>query len=107
MKQIKLAFVILGLGVVVLVALIQLTAPSSVPVEKRAIVMANTLTQSLDGHRRYLTLKLDDEPSFRLSVPATIECPVDSIVIVNALLNQSTGQQSYKYQRCITADTTQ
>lgn len=107
MKQLKLACVILGLGVVVLVALIQLTTPSSNTVEKRAIVMANTLTQSLDGHRRYLTLKLDDEPSFRLSVPATIECPVDSIVIVDALLNQSTGQQSYKYQRCITADTTQ
>lgn len=46
MKQLKLAFVILGLGVVVLVALIQLTTPSSNTVEKRAIVMANTLTQS-------------------------------------------------------------
>lgn len=106
MKQLKLAFVILGLGVVVLVALIQLTAPSFDPIEKRAIVLANTLTQSLDGHRRYLTLKLDGEPSFRLSVPASIDCPIDSIVIVDALLNQTTGQQSYKYQRCIAADST-
>ena len=106
MKQIKLAFVALSVGVLVLIILIQLTAPSSAPTEKRAIVIANTLTQSLDGHRRYLTLKLDDEPSFRLSVPASLDCPIDSVVIVDALLNQTTGHQSYQYQRCIAADTT-
>lgn len=106
MKQLKFAFVVLGAGILVLVALIQLTAPTSDPIQKRAIVMANTLTQSLDGHRRYLTLKLDGEPSFRLSVPATLDCPIDSVVIVDALLNQTTGQQSYKYQRCIAADAT-
>lgn len=107
MKQIKFAFLILGIGVIVLIALVQFTTPDSSPIEKRGVVLSNTLTQSLDGHRRYLTLKLDDEPIFRLSVPASLDCPIDSVVIVDALLNQTSGHYSYKYQRCIAADNTQ
>ncbi|WP_436317885.1 hypothetical protein [Vibrio rotiferianus] len=40
-----------------------------------AKVISNTLTQSLDGQRRYLTVQLKHSGSRRIQVPTSTHCP--------------------------------
>ncbi|MGY0615404.1 hypothetical protein [Vibrio sp. FJH11] len=52
-----------------------------------ATVISNTLTQSLDGQRRYLTVDSPTIGQQRVSVSTTVSCPVGSTVT----LSQTTG----------------
>nr|WP_241214451.1 hypothetical protein [Vibrio alfacsensis] len=51
-----------------------------------ALVINNTLTQSLDGQRRYLTVDTQEAGIIRVLVPTATNCPEGS----NAILTQPT-----------------
>ncbi|CAH1527608.1 conserved hypothetical protein [Vibrio jasicida] len=62
-------------------------------------VISNTLTQSLDGQRRYLTIDLPEQGQAPISVPVTVNCPVGSTVT----FNQTTGslfEQPLTFLKC-------
>ncbi|WKY60472.1 hypothetical protein Q5H80_16680 [Vibrio sp. SNU_ST1] len=111
MKQLKIGLFILMCGVGVLLALTYFPMTSSTGERIEATVISNTLTQSLDGHRRYLTVEMSDNElseknkteTFRVSIPPTTDCPIDSIVVLDTLTNQITEQNSYQFIHCRTA----
>ncbi|WP_122046274.1 hypothetical protein [Vibrio atlanticus] len=108
MKQLKIGFVILSIGIGLLLFLTYFPMTSSTGERIQATVISNTLTQSLDGHRRYLTVETSDNElseknkteTFRVSIPPTTDCPIDSIVVLDTLNNQITGQSSYQFIHC-------
>ncbi|MFS1918066.1 MULTISPECIES: hypothetical protein [unclassified Vibrio] len=100
MKQLKIGLLILMCGVGVLVALTHFPLTGQ---RIEAKVISNTLTQSLDGHRRYLTVETQNNEIFRVSTPPTTDCPLDSVVALDTLNNQITGQSSYQFIHCRTA----
>ncbi|WP_139133620.1 hypothetical protein [Vibrio splendidus] len=94
MKQLKIGLFILMCGVGVLLALSYFPLTSETGQRIQAKVISNTLTQSLDGHRRYLTVQTKDNDVFRVSIAPTTDCPIDSVVALDTLNNQITGQSS-------------
>ncbi|MGF1839869.1 hypothetical protein [Vibrio atlanticus] len=100
MKQLKIGFVILSIGIGLLLFLTYFPMTSSTGERIEARVISNTLTQSLDGHRRYLTVETQDNKIFRVSIPPTTDCPLDSVVVLDTLNNQITGQSSYQFIHC-------
>ncbi|WP_454440191.1 hypothetical protein [Vibrio bathopelagicus] len=100
MKQLKIGLLILMFGVGVLLALTYFPLTSETGQRIQAKVISNTLTQSLDGHRRYLTLQTNDQEIFRVSVAPATDCPIDSMVTLDTLSNQITGQSSYQFIDC-------
>ncbi|MEZ9397493.1 hypothetical protein AB4393_20105 [Vibrio splendidus] len=100
MKQLKIGLFILMCGLGVLLALTYFPLASETGQRIQAKVISNTLTQSLDGHRRYLTVQTKDNDVFRISVAPTTDCPIDSVVTLDTLNNQITGQSSYQFIHC-------
>ncbi|MEZ9722678.1 hypothetical protein AB4354_08390 [Vibrio splendidus] len=100
MKQLKIGLFILMCGLGVLLALTYFPLTSETGQRIQAKVISNTLTQSLDGHRRYLTVQTKDNDVFRISIAPTTECPIDSVVTLDTLNNQITGQSSYQFIHC-------
>ncbi|MBW3698488.1 hypothetical protein EK599_22685 [Vibrio sp. T187] len=100
MKQLKIGLLLLGIGVIILVLLNRypLTYPTGKQVT--ALVMSNTLTQSLDGHRRYLTLEMGANEIFRLSVAPVQDCPVGSTVELEENESLLSSQKNYRFIRC-------
>ncbi|MEZ9165606.1 hypothetical protein [Vibrio cyclitrophicus] len=103
MTQLKIGLLILLCGVGLLLALTYFPMTSETGQHIQAKVISNTLTQSLDGHRRYLTLQSQGNEIFRVSIPPTTDCPIDSVVVLDTLSNQITGQNSYQFAHCLTA----
>ncbi|WP_060980404.1 hypothetical protein [Vibrio splendidus] len=103
MKQFKIGLFILICGVGVLLALTYFPLTSETGQRIQAKVISNTLTQSLDGHRRYLTVQTKDNDVFRISIAPTTDCPIDSVVALDTLINQITGQSSYQFIHCRSA----
>ncbi|CAK1694713.1 conserved hypothetical protein [Vibrio crassostreae] len=103
MKQLKIGLFILMCGVGVLLALTYFPLTSETGQRIQAKVISNTLTQSLDGHRRYLTVQTEDDQVFRVSIPPTTDCPLDSVVALDTLNNQIAAQSSYQFIHCRTA----
>lgn len=100
MKQLKIGLIILMCGAGLLLALAYFPMTSETGQRIQAKVISNTLTQSLDGHRRYLTVQTQDHQVFRISIAPTIDCPIDSTVALDTLSNQITGLNSYQFVRC-------
>ncbi|MGR5130915.1 hypothetical protein [Vibrio alfacsensis] len=64
-----------------------------------ATVISNTLTQSLDGQRRYLTIESENTGQQRVSVPNSVTCPKGSI----ATFSQTTDslfEQPLTFLKC-------
>ncbi|PMG37845.1 hypothetical protein BCU97_09885 [Vibrio splendidus] len=100
MKQLKIGLFILMCGLGVLLALTYFPLTSETEQRIQAKVISNTLTQSLDGHRRYLTVQTKDNDVFRIPIAPTTDCPIDSVVTLDTLNNQITGQSSYQFIHC-------
>ncbi|MEZ9765490.1 hypothetical protein AB4278_21645 [Vibrio splendidus] len=100
MKQLKIGLFILMCGLGVLLALTYFPLTSETGQRIQAKVISNTLTQSLDGHRRYLTVQTKDNDVFLISIAPTTDCPIDSMVTLDTLNNQITGQSSYQFIHC-------
>lgn len=103
MKQLKTGLFILMCGAGLLLTLAYFPLTSETEQRIHAKVISNTLTQSLDGHRRYLTVQTEDNQVFRVSIAPTTDCPIDSVVALDTLNNQITGQSSYQFIHCRTA----
>ncbi len=100
MKQLKVGLIILFIGCITLVLLSRY--PLSTPTEHKisATIIANTLTQSLDGHRRYLTLEHSELGTFRLGIPPTTNCQVNDLALLQELSNKLTQKSSYQFISC-------
>ncbi|PFG58407.1 hypothetical protein ATG66_0957 [Vibrio sp. ES.051] len=57
-----------------------------------ATVLSNTLTDSLDGQRRYLTINASEIKQQRVIVPISASCPVGS----TATFHQTTSSSFYQ-----------
>ncbi|MDV6252817.1 hypothetical protein [Vibrio sp. EA2] len=64
-----------------------------------AKVISNTLTKSLDGQRRYLTINSPETGQQRVSVPASASCPVGSTVTLSRA-TETTIEQSFSFVSC-------
>lgn len=73
------------------------------PSELRQIngkVIGNTLSQSLDGHRRYLSVQLPSGVTVRITVPADLNCPINSVVQLKELDNLLNTSPGLIYSHC-------
>ncbi|HCM2149313.1 TPA: hypothetical protein N3C02_000382 [Vibrio parahaemolyticus] len=70
-------YILVLIGSIALLLLLLWGSPTS---EKTlsATVISNTLTQSLDGQRRYLTIDAPDIEQQRVAVPITTGCAIGS-----------------------------
>ncbi|MGR5550713.1 hypothetical protein [Vibrio sp. PID23_8] len=73
-------YILVFLGTVIVLAFILLLTSSNDQTHTvSARVISNTLTQSLDGQRRYLTIESENIGQQRVSVPTSITCPEGSM----------------------------
>lgn len=66
----------------------------------QATVISQTLTQSLDGHRRYLNVKTDDARSLLVQSDAKIDCPEGSTVALKQQTGFFSNVVSYTVLKC-------
>ncbi|WP_083796314.1 hypothetical protein [Vibrio sp. AND4] len=64
-----------------------------------AEVISNTLTLSLDGQRRYLTIKSGEIGTKRVAVPASVSCPEGARATFSQVTN-SLFEQSLIFLNC-------
>ncbi|WP_253817190.1 hypothetical protein, partial [Vibrio coralliilyticus] len=85
----------------VLLGLIAINKPKQTT-RVQALVLTQTLTQSLDGNRRFLNIEFSDGDQTMISIPPQTECPANSIVELDkksALFSDAIG---YRYIQCNT-----
>ncbi len=71
--------------------------------EVRAIVDSQTVTQSLDGNRRFLNVTTESQQQLLIQVPANIDCPHLSQVIIQQQQTLLSDSMSYQLIRCVAA----
>ncbi|MGF1754692.1 hypothetical protein L4C33_13965 [Vibrio makurazakiensis] len=99
MTKLRLALLLLFIGVGILLTLTSFPVAKPTGKELKATALANTLTQSLDGQRRYLTLQINQGPTFRVSIPIQVTCPVGSTVYIEEF-SSLFSNNSYRFVRC-------
>ncbi|WP_117234158.1 hypothetical protein [Vibrio maerlii] len=65
-----------------------------------ATVVSQTLTQSLDGHRRYLNIKTSDGEIALLTIPPSQDCPEGSQVKLSKQSYQATDKPTMRFISC-------
>ncbi len=86
-------------GTILLLVLVLWLTSSEKTQTVTTTVISNTLTQSLDGQRRYLTIDLPEQDQAPISVPATVNCQVGSL----ATFSQTTDslfEQQLTFLKC-------
>ncbi|MBA5764424.1 hypothetical protein H2O73_18875 [Vibrio sp. 404] len=73
---------------------------SQSPVTIQGTVISQTLTQSLDGHRRYLNVMTDDNQTLLITSPATVECPKGSRISLELESTLFQQQSRYRFKAC-------
>lgn len=68
-----------------------------------ATVNSQTLTQSLDGHRRYLNVITEHQQQLLIQAPANIDCPEKSQVVIKEQPALLSDVKSYQLIRCLAA----
>ncbi|MCG9727089.1 hypothetical protein [Vibrio brasiliensis] len=63
-------------------------------------VVSQTLTQSLDGHRRYLSVSLSDGDTALVTAPATSNCPQGSSISLIKEKGIFGSQSHYRFDSC-------
>ncbi len=66
----------------------------------KATVLSQTLTQSLDGHRRYLNVVTEHNQSLLVQSDAKIDCPKDSRVTIQQEQSVFSDVISYTVIKC-------
>ncbi|WP_260261438.1 hypothetical protein [Vibrio intestinalis] len=88
------AFVV---SIIVLLGLLSLQHSST---EQRTFdIVSSTLTQSLDGHRRFLTVQLDDSQTAVISAPVDNRCENAQQTTVEVETDML-GNASYRFISC-------
>lgn len=85
----------------VLLGLIALNKPKQTT-RVQALVLTQTLTQSLDGNRRFLNIEFSDGDQTMISIPPQTECPANSIVELDKKSALFSDAISYRYVQCNT-----
>ncbi|WP_225874479.1 hypothetical protein [Vibrio atypicus] len=65
-----------------------------------ATVTSQTLTQSLDGHRRYLNVVTEDGEPLLIQSDPKLDCPKQSQVLIEQENNSFTKVNSYQVIKC-------
>ncbi|WP_194437129.1 hypothetical protein [Vibrio fluminensis] len=66
----------------------------------QATVTSQTLTQSLDGHRRYLNVITSEQSSMLVTSPAQTDCPQGSTVELDVESTLLQRDKSYRFKAC-------
>lgn len=99
MNSPKIFIATLFLLVALLAVLLYLT-PNEPQKRIQAKVVTQTLTQSLDGHRKYLNVQLADGKQLLLSIPPKTDCPTGSIVELSTKNSVATDDTRYEFVQC-------
>lgn len=90
------AFAVLAL---ILVALLTLSPnPSSLVID--GVVTNQTLTQSLDGHRRFINVTTSDKQSLLIQIDPLNDCPTGSNVTIKSESSLFSEVSSYQLVTC-------
>ncbi len=99
MNQPKRYLAVFALACVLLVFLLMLS-PKRTPQTVSGKLLAQTLTQSLDGHRRYLNVQLSDGQTILVNAPPTTDCAEDADVVLIAERNAMSSEHFYRFKSC-------
>ncbi|MBD0787370.1 hypothetical protein HUO09_13530 [Vibrio sp. Y2-5] len=94
MSSSKKLTILLLLMTLLLVAILSLR-PERTQTELQVHLIDNTLTQSLDGQRRYFLIESKDIGKQLINVPPTTDCQIGEVITVQKVL---TEQQDVYYR---------
>ncbi|NIY94491.1 hypothetical protein [Vibrio diazotrophicus] len=94
MSSAKKLTILLLLMTLLLVAILSLR-PERTQTELQVHLIDNTLTQSLDGQRRYFLIESKDIGKQLINVPPTTDCQIGEVITVQKVL---TEQQDVYYR---------
>ncbi|PMJ98389.1 hypothetical protein BCU12_21850 [Vibrio sp. 10N.261.55.A7] len=66
----------------------------------KGVVMSNTLTQSIDGHRRFLTVSIDGKEPIILTISPAVNCEIGRFAIISPTNTLLSEKKQYKYVSC-------
>ncbi|MDC5819380.1 hypothetical protein OPW19_06010 [Vibrio europaeus] len=90
------ALIALSLVLALLLFLLPPTQNKSI----HGVVVSQTITQSLDGQRRYLNVQLDRGDTVLVTAPTASTCPEGSIIVLQEEPNKFVKSSSYRFSSC-------
>ncbi|MEZ8824343.1 hypothetical protein AB6E04_08265 [Vibrio amylolyticus] len=63
--------------------------------------MSNTLTQSIDGHRRFLTVSIDGKEPIILTVSPVVDCKIGRFALISPTNTLLSEKKQYQYLSCL------
>ncbi|MCW8348498.1 hypothetical protein MD535_21160 [Vibrio sp. ZSDZ65] len=99
MKSLKAAFIVLGAGLSLLVALLWFPLTHSVATIQGQVI-SQTLTQSLDGNRHYLTVELPDKSTVRITTDPARRCQIGTLATLDQLQSPLSSTSTYQLVSC-------
>lgn len=99
MNNPKIYLAVFAVSCLVLFGLIKLF-PSKQAENFKSVVLAQTLTQSLDGHRRYIQIETEAPDALLVQIDPLIDCPQGSTVEVSKQSNLLSDTYTYKLVKC-------
>lgn len=84
----------------ILIALLSVT-PDTQSSQIQGVVLNQTLTQSLDGHRRFINIITSDEEELLIQADPKVDCPKGSNVTVKQESGLIGGIDSYQLVKCL------
>ncbi|WP_216607603.1 hypothetical protein [Vibrio tubiashii] len=81
-------------------ALLLFLLPSEQNTSIKGVVVSQTVTQSLDGQRRYLNVQLDTGNTVLVTAPAASTCPEGSSIVLQEEPNKFGKSSSYRFSSC-------
>ncbi|TFH90192.1 hypothetical protein [Vibrio ouci] len=104
MNNPKVFTLILIFTFVLLIVVLKLR-PEKQSVTIRATVISQTLTQSLDGHRRFVNVVTEDQQQFLIPTDPKLDCPKGSVVLLESKQSLSSTLTSYQLIQCLAGAT--
>lgn len=91
------ALVTLSLALILLIYLLSPTQNRSI----NGVVVSQTVTQSLDGQRRYLNVQLDNGDTVLVTAPTSTPCPKGSVISLLKEQNVISKSSNYRFSSCL------
>lgn len=99
MNSPKIYLTLFLVSIVALFSLITLS-PHSSNETITAKVISQTLTQSLDGHRRFVNIETEHGESDLISIPPQIDCPQGSTILLAQTKLALSPKLKYQFLDC-------
>ncbi|WP_235431360.1 hypothetical protein [Vibrio sp. VPAP30] len=84
-----------------ILVLLVLTLPTSHTSSIKGVVVSQTVTQSLDGRRRYLNVQLDTGQTTLVTAPIASDCPEGSIITLHEERSSLHTSGNYRFFSCL------